>query len=789
MTTLILALALATTSNAMPKPVASPFPLSDVRLLGGAFEKSHEATAKYLLTLDPERLLAGFRVNSGLQPKGEIYGGWETGGLSGHSLGHYLSACSQEYAHTGDARYKAKVDAIVDGLVECQAARPDGFICAFRFEHDFDRKRIDGIWADVKAGKLHSGGFDLNGMWSPWYVHHKVLAGLLDAQALCGNSKALGVAEKFADWAYEETKDLTPAQWQQMLGTEYGGMNDSLAELYSRTKNSRYLDLSRKFYDNRVLEPLSRGEDDLAGKHSNTQIPKIIGLARLYELTGDEKDRKTAEFFWSSVVDHHSYAIGGNSNGEYLGPPDKIADRITTNTCETCNTYNMLKLTRHLFEWNPTAKEMDFYERAYYNHVLASQDPSTGMVTYFVPLATNSFRGYSNPFDDFTCCHGSGMENHTKHGDTAYFHDGGKTLWVNLFMPTELSWKETGLKIRQDTSFPLSNSVSLTVEEGRPRSFDMLVRHPGWATGPIEFKVNGSVVATSTEPSSYAKIHRTWRKGDKLEFSLPMALRAEPTPDDPKKVALLYGPIVLAADMGDAPGGRRGRGGLGRQNASTVFRTPVLVTNDRPISEWLQPVAGSPLTFVAANAMKPADLTFSPFYGMTDRRYGVYFDRFTPAEWDAKESEYRAEEARLKDLEARTVDRMMIGQMQPERDHKLTEARNDVREQNNRGTRQPLPGGWFEFDMKVDGASLNDLVMTYWGLDRGRPDFGISVDGKEVAADTLEGRPHNRFYDVTYALPEASTHGKTSVRVRIEPRPTKAGPVVGGARVVRRAAQ
>ncbi len=761
-----------------PKPTATPFPLSAVRLLGGPFERAHEATAKYLLELEPERLLAGFRVNSGLEPKGEIYGGWETGGLSGHSLGHYLSACSQEYARTGDVRYKAKVDTIVEGLAECQRARPDGFLSAFRFDKGFDRKRLDAIWAEVAAGKLRSGGFDLNGMWSPWYVHHKVLAGLLDAQALGGNPQALGVAERFADWAYEETKGLTPEGWQRMLGTEYGGVNESFADLYRRTGNSKDLELARKFYDDRVLEPLSKGEDDLAGKHSNTQIPKIVGLAELYEITGDVKDRRTAEFFWNTVVDHHSYAIGGNSNGEYLGPPDKLADRITTNTCETCNTYNMLKLTRHLFEWHPEAKEMDFYERAYLNHILASQNPATGMVTYFVPLATNAYRGYSNPFDDFTCCHGSGMENHTKHGDAAYFHDGAKTLWVNLFMPTELTWRETGLTLRQETSFPSSNVVTIAVEEGRSATFDLRVRHPGWAKGPIAFRVNGRVVATSVEPSSYASIRRTWKKGDRLEFGLPMTLHAEATPDDPKRVALLYGPVVLAADLGPTP--------KGRAAAPAVFRTPVFVTENRPLDDWLKPVPGKPLTFHAENAMRPDDLTFAPFYAMTDRRTGVYFDRFTPAEWDAKEAEYRAEETRLKDLEARTVDAITLAQMQPERDHRLTESRTDVREQNDRATRQPLTNGWMEFDMKVDGGVPNDLVLTLWGNDRSRPEFAILVDGKEIAADNLEGKPQNRYYDATYNLPEEATKGKSTVRIRIEPRPTKVGPTVAAARMVRR---
>ncbi len=753
-----------------PKPIATPFALSDVRLLGGPFEVAHEATAKYLLELEPKRLLAGFRANSGLEPGAKIYGGWETGGLSGHSLGHYLTACAQEYARTKDARFKEKVDAIVTGLAECQKARPDGFLMAFRFDNGFDRARLDKTWADVAKGEIRTGGFDLNGMWSPWYVHHKVFAGLLDAQELCGNKEALGVAEHFADWAIAETKDLTDVQWQKMLGCEYGGMNESLAELYERTKKAKYLELSRKFYDKRVLDPLAEGKDDLAGKHSNTQIPKIIGLARLYEITGDTRDQKIAETFWSAVVDHHTYAIGGNSNGEYLGPPDSLAERLSSNTCETCNTYNMLKLTRQLFSWNPQAKEMDFYERAYLNHILGSQDPETGGVTYFMPLATGTHRDYSDHFDNFTCCHGTGMENHTKHADSAYFHDGGKTLWVNLFMPTELNWKEAKTKLRQDTQFPLKDTVAITIEEGG-KPFEIRLRHPGWATSPIEYLVNGKAVLTSSAPGTYASIKRTWKKGDRLEFRLPMSLHEVPMPDDEKRVALAYGPVILAADLGPVNG--------------SAPRTPVLVTDGRPTSAWLKPVAGKPLEFSVDDAARPQALNFKAFYTVHHNRYGVYFDKFTEPEWEKAEAEYRAEEARVKDLAARTVDQVTIGEMQPERDHNLKSERNDVRDVNGRNFRTAMAGGWFDFDATIDPDKPNVLVLTYWGNDRLHPDFAVQIDGTELASETLQGRPNNKFFDVEYAIPVERSHGKSKIRIRIQPRDGKSGPSVAGARIVK----
>lgn len=766
--TALLALFAMTVPTTLPRPIAVPFPLSAVTVTGGPFEAAHERTAAYLLELDPQRLLVGFRANSGLPSKEEIYGGWETGGLSGHSLGHYLTACAQEFARTGDKRYKAKIDETVTGLANCQRARPDGFLMAFRFDEGFDRARLDKIWSEVSKGEIRSGGFDLNGMWSPWYVHHKVLAGLLDANALAGNKEALTVAEQFADWAISITKNLNDEQWQKMLGCEYGGMNESLAELANRTHQPKYLELAKKFYDHRVLDPLKEGTDDLAGKHSNTQIPKVIGLARLYELTGDPADARASETFWNAVVHHHTYAIGGNSNGEYLGPPDDLAGRLSSNTCETCNTYNMLKLTRQLFGWKPSAAAMDYYEQAYFNHILASQDPDSGGVTYFMPLGTGTHRDYSDKFDNFTCCHGTGMENHTKHGDTVYFHSGGEKLWVNLYMPTELTWKEAHTQIKMDTAFPDDAKVRLTIEEGNA-PFEMLLRHPGWAKGAIDFKVNGTVVATSSTPSSYVSIKRKWAKGDVLTFTLPMSLHEIPMPDTSKRVALAYGPIVLAADLGSAD--------------QPMPRAPVLVTDNRPIADWVRPVGG--LNFEIASASRPSTMHLEPFWKVHHHRYGVYFDQFTQQEWDLAEVEYRAEEVRMKDLEARTIDQMTLGEMQPERDHNLKSERNDVRDVNGRNFRTAMAGGWFEFDVKVDGDKPNTLVITYWGNDRLKPDFAIQLDGTELVSEQLTGKPQNKFFNVEYVLPVGLTHGKSKVTIRVQSHEGKSGPSVAEARTVR----
>lgn len=749
---------------AKPEMKAEAFPLSDVRITDGPFAVAEKACADYLLTVNPDRLLHSFRVHAGLKAKAPIYGGWENSGLAGHSLGHYLSACSQEFATTGDRRFKDKVDYIVSELVECQRSRPDGYLGAMP---DGDR-----MWAEVKKGEIRSKGFDLNGLWSPWYTNHKVLAGLLDAYTIAHNQEALKVAEKFGDWAIDETKVLTDEQWQKMLGTEYGGMNDSLAELYKLSGQEKYLDLSRKFYDDRVLAPLAAGQDDLSGKHSNTQIPKIVGLANLYEVTGDAKDEKSAKFFWDCVVNHHTYAIGGNSNHEYLGPADKLSDALSSNTCESCNTYNMLKLTRHLFEWEPSVEYADFYERAHLNHMLASQDPATGMMTYFMPLSSGSHRDYSDPDNNWTCCHGSGMETHTKHADSVYFHSGTGKLYVTQFIPTELNWRGTGIHIRQETDFPVNGSVKLTVTAGKARQFAMLIRHPGWATEPFDIRVNGKKLESSMKPGDFTSVSRTWKTGDTVEFVLPMKLRTEAMPDNPKRVAILYGPLVLAADLG--------------KNAGPAPRTPVLVTENKPVSQWLERAPGTELAFRSVGIAKPADLEFRPFYTLHHDRYATYFDEFTQDQWNKAEADYRAEEARLRDLEARTIDRIRIGEMQPERDHNLKSEKNDVRAANGRGFRTPLDGGWLEFEMKVDPSKPLDLVVTYWGNERVQPDFEVLLGGVKVAAETLAGKPRNQFFDQTYPIPEELTRGKDRIVVRFQAAEHKAGGSFVGARVVRR---
>jgi hypothetical protein len=745
--------------------VALPFPLESVRLEEGPFKHAMELDGRWLLALEPDRLLARFRSEAGLEPKAESYGAWESEGVAGHTLGHYLTACAKMYASTGDERFGDRTAYIVDELRECQRANGDGYVAAIP-----DGRRA---FAEIRAGDIRSAGFDLNGIWVPWYTLHKQFAGLLDTHRHCGNELALQVAIELADWAYQLTADLTHDQWQTMLACEHGGINESFAELYAVTGEERYLELSRKFHHEAVLEPLAEGEDPLPGLHGNTQIPKIIGVARRYELTGDERDRAIAESFWSTVVDHHSYVTGGNTTSEHFGPPDQLSNRLGNSTTETCNTYNMLKLTRHLMAWDPSARHADYYERALYNHILASQNPDTGMVCYYVPLEPGSHKTYSTIDDSFWCCVGTGIENHAKYGESIYYHS-GDTLYVNLFIASTLNWNERGLTLRQATDFPYEEATTLTLDLAEPTEVSLAVRKPSWVGDGFAIEVNGEEAPAQVR-DGYAHIRRQWEDGDTVRVRLPMELRLEPMPDDADRVAILYGPLVLAGLLGPEDDPR----------ATEMDYVPVLVPGDRDLAEWI--VAGDePLTFHLRGAGHPRNVLLKPFHQVHGERYTVYWDRFSPEGWERRQAEYREERRRQKVLEAITVDWMQPGEMQDERDHNVQGENTGVGEHLGRKFRHGFDGGWFSFEMAVDPSGPLDLICTYWGSDVGARTFDIVVDGQVVATQTLDMDAPDEFFQVTYPLPGDLIENKDRVTVELRGHEGNFAGGLFGVRVVRR---
>jgi DUF1680 family protein len=744
---------------------AYAFNLKDIRLLDGSpFKTAMEKDAAYVLVIEPDRLLNRFYQNAGLPVSGEVYGGWESDGLSGHTLGHYLSACSLLYASTGNVEFKNRVDFIVSELTRCQQARKTGYVGAIPNE--------DTLWAKVSRGEIKSGGFDLNGAWSPWYTVHKVMAGLVDAYMYCDNLQALKVVTGIADWSEMIVKNLSEEQRLKMLNCEYGGMQDVLSNIYSITGNRKYLDLSYKFDDEFIMGQLAKGIDPMAGKHSNTNVPKAIGAARRFELTNNEPDHKISTFFWEIMALHQAYVIGGNSNYEYLGEPDKLNDRLSDNTCETCNSYNMLKLTRHLFAWEPDSKLIDFYERTLYNHILSSQNPENGMMCYFTPLRMGTRKEFSDQFNTFTCCVGSGMENHSKYTEAIYNETSEGDLYVNLFLPSELTWKTRNAVVRLETGFPYDNKVTLRVSLKKSQSFSFFLRQPGWAKLGIKIAVNGKSEKIVPNTSGYLEINRKWKNNDMIEITLPMDLHIESMPDNADRIAFFYGPIVLAADLGDSL-------------PDPVFGTPVLLTDNRNIKDWLKPLDLKTLTFATKGVGQPKDILLKPFYTLYDKYYSVYFDFFLKAGWLTRQSEYEADKKQQQLIEDRTIDYFRIGEMQPERDHNLVATEKSyVDIALGRTGREARSNNSFTYTMKVNPGASNILLLTYIGDDRDRR-FDVLVDEVKIAYVEWDGGTTGKFYDKEYIIPADLIGNKTSVSVKIDANHNKTAGRIFGCRILK----
>jgi uncharacterized protein len=779
---------------------ARPIALDKVRLTGGPLKHAQEITAKYLLSLDPDRMMAYYRVRAGLKQKAEPYDGWDGGGrnLTGHIAGHHLSAVSLMYRATGDARFKQRADYLVREMKEVQDKNGDGYLGALENGRE--------AFAAVSKGDIRSGGFDLNGLWSPWYTLHKTFAGLRDAYRHADNKTALAVETKYAGWAERVLAPLSDAQVQKMLNTEHGGMNEVLADLYADSGDKRWLDLSHRFEHRAFTDPLKHHQDNLSGKHGNCQIPKLIGSAARYGYTGDTSDIVAASFFWDRVVQHHSYTTGGHGLAEYFGAPDQLSPRVDGRTCETCNVYNMLKLTRRLFSFSPDAHFADFHERALFNHILASIDPEDGRTSYMVPVGRGVQQEYQDMQHSFTCCVGTGMESHALHG-YGIFYESPDTIWVNLFAPSVADFTTAHAKIEMETGFPDGDSATLKFTLPAPKEFTLAVRRPNWAGDSFIVKVNGTVVeqppiaslhdaagggrgnAPGNEAgnaSTFAELKRTWKSGDVVELAIPKSLRLESTPDNRQVASIMWGPLVLAGDLGPRREGRATR--------LPEPPIPVLVAGNRPVSEWVVPAGTRAGDFRAQQVARvptqtgaPADVTLAPFYRTQRRTYSVYFDVLTPAEFDARGAEIAAERARMAKIEANTVGSVQPGDVQSERDasYQSSLAERPIGRANGRGSR--AGAGWFSYDLPVDANHPMALVVSYFnelGLPPTSGNFQIVVDGTPVAH--FESNPSaTGFYLAQYSLAPILLVGKNKITVRFEAAPNGRIAPVFGVRTIR----
>jgi hypothetical protein len=603
-------------------PAIEGFPLTDVRLLDGPFLEAQRRNEVYLLQLEPDRLLHNFRVNAGLEPKAPVYGGWESVGTwadiraHGHTLGHYLSATSLVFASTGHAEMKQRVDYIVAELKACQDAGKTGLICAF----PDNSAQIDNLVAGRRAVGV------------PWYTLHKVFAGVRDANLYCGSTLAREVLVGLANWAVDATNGMTEDQFQRMLDTEHGGMNEVLADVYTLTKNRKHLALAQRFCHQTLLKPLAEGRDTLNGLHSNTQIPKVVGFEKLYQVTGNPEYHAAAEFFWDIVTRTRSFVTGGNGDNEHFFPINDFARHLSSaKTMETCCSHNMLRLTRLLFATNPAAAYGDYYERTLYNAILGSQDPDTGMMTYFQSTRPGYLKLFCTPFDSFWCCTGTGLENHAKYGDSIYFRGapGGPlhdNLYLNLFIASTLDWKEQGVTLRQITSFPEAGRMRLEINASAPRKFVLHIRHPVWAP-TATIRINRGAAETSQKPGSFVSLKRRWKSGDVVEVDLRMELRMELLPGTTDNAAVAYGPIVLVGELGHEvkPGEDLH---VNERTIGSVFQDPVEVpTFKGEVSGILAKIepAGDPLTFRTHGIGSPRDVTLVPYYKMAHQRYNMYW--------------------------------------------------------------------------------------------------------------------------------------------------------------------
>ena len=738
-----------------------PAPLDAVRLLPSPYFTALMANLEYLKRIEPDRLLHNFRSQAGLAPKGAVYGGWESDTIGGHTLGHYLSALSLMFAQTGDLECRRRVLYIVDELAQCQAQSADGFVAGFT------RRRGDAIepgrlvFEEIMRGDIRPRPFDLNGCWVPLYSWHKLMAGLLEADRYCDEKRAIVVVQKLGGYIATVFDSLDDAQIQRMLDCEHGGLNESLAELYARTGERRWLTLSETIYHRKVLQPLSRREDCLPYIHANTQIPKIIGLARLHEITGESRHIEAARFFWSTVTSDYSYVIGGNADREYFQGRKSISRHITEQTCESCNSYNMLKLTRHLYAANPDARYFDYYERTHLNHILAQQNPATGMFAYMVPLMSGTHREFSSPFEDFWCCVGTGMESHAKHGDSIFWLE-GRDVIVNLYVPATLKLAREDIDLRLETGYPFGDEVVLTVDHRRravPSTISLRV--PNWCRD-ARVELNGTHIALQPE-AGYLRLRRVWRTGDTIKLLLPRTLRAEATADDPDTMALLYGPLVLAGDLGPADEPWQGP-------------EPALV--GAAFAERIVLTDAASATFKTDHVVRPADIVLRPFTFQHERNTAVYFRRFTESTWAQNQAVLAARAIRLEKLRERSADMVDLGNEIAEKEHALQSKISYAVVYRRRSGRDARSGGFFECNLRTQPGPLT-LQAVYWGEERDRR-FSISIDGTLLAKELLNGEGPSDFVARDYPIPAALTKGKRMLRVRFEPESGfSAGPAFG----------
>ncbi|MBQ8625656.1 MAG: glycoside hydrolase family 127 protein [Agathobacter sp.] len=721
----------------------SDFDMSDIVLLDSYETNAFEKEVAYLKKLDADKLLKGFCDIGKVESDATLYGGWENSAIKGHTLGHYLTAVAQAYATSGDKELLGIANHIVDVLAECQNAET-GYLAAIPESH----------YTQIEKGNT-------SGTWVPWYTMHKVIAGLIDAYELTGNDKALTVASKLGDWVYSRTSTWSAATQATVLNVEYGGMNDCLYQLYSHTKSDKHLQAAHSFDEMTLFDALYKGEDVLNGKHANTTIPKIVGALNRYITLGESEEYylQVAENFWEIVVNNHTYITGGNSEWEHFGEANVLDAERTNCNCETCNTYNMLKLTRELFKITGNRKYTDYYENTFINAILSSQNPETGMTTYFQPMATGFFKVYSTETGHFWCCTGSGMENFSKLGDSIYYKD-DNSVYVIRFTSSKLTWEEKGLVITQKADIPMTDTATYTIStSGKDVTADIVLRVPDWIAGDPVVTINGKATEVKVV-NGFIRLSNTWKNGDVIKYTMPMEIVPYDLPDNENVIAFKYGPVVLSANLGNED--------MVTSTTGVNVTIPTLFTSisdvikvNGTLEEWLANIAGNlvrrpgTLEFTLKNADR--ELVFTPHYQQYQNRYGIYFeyiDSNTKVEEDESDK-------------YTVIDSLPVANDQYEFSHNLVGDLTNTGTHKGLNYRDAAPGGYFSYDMAVENNTTNYLCVKFFSGDAGRA-FRILVDGQVLKDVVLENADPDNFYDMYIEIPADMVKGKDKVTIRFE---------------------
>jgi DUF1680 family protein len=697
--------------------------------LDGPFKKAQDLNIEYLLSINPDRLLSPFLREAGLAPKAQSYTNWESSGLDGHIGGHYLSALSYMYASTGDSRIGERLEYMIQELKRVQDKNGNGYIGGV--------PKSEEVWSQIANGNIDAKRFRLNTRWVPLYNIHKTYAGLRDAWLYTGNQTARDMLIKLTDWMIDEVSELSDEQIQEMLISEHGGLNETFADVAAITGDDKYLKLAHQFSHKEILSPLLVEKDSLTGLHANTQIPKVLGYKRIADVENNKQWNKAASFFWERVVNNRSVSIGGNSVREHFNPIEDFSLMLSSEQGpETCNTYNMLRLTMMLNATSPNGKYSDYYEQALYNHILSTQNPNTGGLVYFTPMRPAHYRVYSQTQTSMWCCVGSGMENHSKYGEMIYAHKGNQ-LYVNLFIPSSLDWKEQGVNIIQTNKYPDEPRTTLIINSETPVDFELKIRYPKW-TKNMGITVNGDQIPVKRGKDGYVSIKREWKKGDEVIAEFPMNIEVSGLPDKSNFVSISYGPVVLASRWGsenmtglfadDSRGGHIARG-----PQISFSNIPYVNIENMDI----KPLGDGKLHFTMNSSQGLVNL--EPFYEIHESRYIIY--------WPTIQMKNESEES----LKALTLDVVYCGQQQPESDHGIQLEKSQTGYTNNLHWRDA--SGWFSYQMKNTDKLGVSLQIAYLNAKEKRK-FLVYINDVVIQTIATEGGGNNELLLLKIPFPK-----------------------------------